>query len=429
VEHKGHRTAVHTATRRRKAAAAEAPASAAPVSNHHTEPPSSAPPDASTDPADKGRRRQKMWYWTAALIFIICGLAWFLYWLFWGQFHESTNDAYVNGNLIMVTPQEWGIITTILVDNAELVEAGQPIVEIDRHDYEIALEGAKADLGNAVRQVTQMFLKVEELQAKKESSKAGLIRATLDYEHRKALVSDASVSREEFEHSETALASAWAVYIETDKMLAGAIAAVENTTIATHPLVEQAKAALRKAFLSLHRCTVLAPARGIISQRRAQVGQWVNANDPLMALVPLDQIWIDANFREVSLKNLRIGQPVELYADMYGSGLRFHGKVVGLNAGTGSVFSILPPQNATGNWIKIIQRVPVKVALDPKEIEEHPLVLGLSTTVTVDTHDRGGLRLPNAAPTAPLYETDVYEEELKGADQLIEQIIAENIHK
>ncbi len=390
-------------------------------------PPSPSPPTNEVPPPDqKGHRKQKIFYWSAGIFFIVCGLAWFLYWLFWGQFHESTNDAYVNGNLIMVTPQEWGIVTTILVDNAQLVEAGQPIVEIDRHDYEIALEGAKADLGNAVRQVTQMFLKVEELEAKKESSKADLVRTTLDYEHRKALVSDMSVSREEFEHSETALASAWAVFIETDKMLAGAIAQVENTTIATHPLVEQAKSALRKAFLSLHRCTVLAPARGIISQRRAQVGQWVNANDPLMALVPLDQIWIDANFREVSLKNLRIGQPVELYADMYGRGMKFHGKVVGLNAGTGSVFSILPPQNATGNWIKIIQRVPVKLSLDPKEIEEHPLVLGLSTTVTVNTHDRSGHRLPCASPTDPIYSTDVYQNELNGVDEMIDVIVAEN---
>ncbi len=390
-------------------------------------PPSLQPqPPASSPPPDKSHSRQKLFYWSAGIFFLLCGVIWFAYWLIWGQFSESTDDAYVNGNLIQVTPQEWGIITTILVDNAQLVEAGQPIVEIDRHDYEIALEGARADLGNAVRQVTQFFLKVEELQAKKESSKADLVRATLDYEHRKALVSDASVSLEDFEHSETTLASAWAVYIETDKALAGAIAQVENTTVPTHPLVEQAKSSLRKAFLSLHRCTVLAPARGIISQRRAQVGQWVNANDPLMALVPLDQIWVDANFREVSLKNLRIGQPMELYADMYGRSVKFHGKVVGLNAGTGSVFSILPPQNATGNWIKIIQRVPVKIGLELKEIEKHPLVLGLSTTVSVDTHDRSGLRLPQAAPTEPIYCTDVYQDELKGADEMIDQIIADN---
>lgn len=384
---------------------------------------SSPPPEKEKPPTN---RKQRWFFWGALIFFCLCGLIWFIYWLVWGQFYESTEDAYVNGNLILVTPQEMGIITTIWVDNAQLVEAGQPILELDRHDYEIALEGAKADLGNAVRQVTQMFLKVEQTQARKESVKGDLIRATLDYEHRKALVSDASVSREEFEHSETTLASAWANFIEADKMLAAAIAQVENTTIATHPAVEQMKASLRKAFLALHRCTVLAPARGIISQRRAQVGQWVNASDPLLALVPLDQIWVDANFREISLKNLRIGQPMELHADMYGRGVKFHGKVVGLNAGTGSVFSILPPQNATGNWIKIIQRVPVKISLDPKEIEEYPLVLGLSTTVTVDTHDRCGLRLPHCRPSEPIYYTDVYQDELAGVEEMIEQIIADN---
>jgi membrane fusion protein (multidrug efflux system) len=375
---------------------------------------------------DRSQRKHKFFFWGALFFFVLCGLIWFMYWLIWGQFYESTEDAYVTGNMIMVTPQEWGIITSILVDNAQLVDAGQPILEIDRHDYEIALEGAKADLGDAVRKSTQMFIQVEQLKAKKEASKADLVRAVLDYEHRKALVSDASVSVEDFEHSETTLAAAWATYRETDKMLAGAAALVENTTVATHPIVEQAKASLKKAFLSLHRCTVLAPARGIITQRRAQVGQWVNASDPLMALVPLDQIWVDANFREVSLKNLRIGQPIEMHADMYGRGVHFHGKVVGLNPGTGAVFSILPPQNATGNWIKIIQRVPVKIGLELKEIEQYPLMLGLSTTVTVDTHDRSGDRLPGAAPVEAVYSTDVYEDELSGVDEMIDQIIADN---
>jgi membrane fusion protein, multidrug efflux system len=373
------------------------------------------------------KKSHKMAYWIAGFVFILLGLAYVVYWIIWGQFHERTNDAYVNGNLIMVTPQEEGIITAILVDNTQLVVAGQPIVQLDPHDYEIALDRAKADLADSVRTVTQMFIKVKELEAKREVNESEFVRARLDYDHRKALVGDKSVSLEDFQHSETTLAGAYAALNEVQEELLGAIAEVENTTIPTHPKVEQAKAAVKKAFLALHRCQVLAPASGIISQRRAQVGQWVRAADPLLSLIPIDQMWVDANYREVELKNLRVGQPVKIISDMYGHDVEFHGKVVGLNAGTGSVFSVLPPQNATGNWIKIIQRVPVKISLKAEEVKEHPLVLGLSMTVSTDTHDRTGLRLPKSAPVQVLYQSDVYDDELAGVDEIIEEIIRDNI--
>lgn len=375
----------------------------------------------------EGPRPHKKWVLlSVSIFFVVCGLGYLIYWLGWGQFSESTNDAYVNGNMIVLTPQEEGIVTTIYVDNTQFVEAGQPILELDRHDYEIVLEKARADLADTLRFVTQLFIKVEELQAKLEVSRAHVYRASLDYEHRKVLVTDGSVSLEDYEHSETAFLAAIASLRETQQELKGAQAEVENTTIFTHPKVEQAKAMLRKAFLGLHRCTVRAPTKGIITQRKAQVGQWVHAADPLMALVPMDQIWVDANFREVSLKNLRIGQSVELIADMYGSKVKFHGEVVGLNPGTGSIFSILPPQNATGNWIKIIQRIPVKINLIPSEIIENPLVLGLSMTVYVDTHDRNGPRLPKASSSKPIYTSDVYADELFGAEEIIEKIIIKN---
>ncbi len=375
-----------------------------------------------TDP----NSRQKLIWWIATAVFVFCGAAWGAYWLIWGQYSESTNDAYVNGNMIMVTPQEEGIVTTILVDNTQLVEAGQVILEIDPHDYEIAYQKTEADLAATVRLVAQMFIKVEELQAKKMAAEAELLRARLDYDHRQALVSDQSVSLEDFEHSQTTLMAAEATVVEVEKELEGVLAEVENTTVADHPQVEQAKAALRRAFLALHRCKVRAPTKGIITQRKAQVGQWVRAFDPLMALVPIDQIWVDANFREVGLKNLRIGQPVELISDMYGSEVKFHGEVVGLNPGTGSVFSILPPQNATGNWIKIVQRVPVKIQMNSLELNLHPLVLGLSMTVYVDTHQRQGLRLPQTTSEIPLYFSDVYTDELVGVEGVIEAIIKKN---
>jgi len=367
--------------------------------------------------------------WICSFIFILCALIFAIYYLAYARFHESTDDSYVNGNMIMLTPQISGIVTTILADNTQLVEVGQPLIELDKHDYEIDLQKAKADLAETVRDVCSMFIKVQELEAKKKSAQADLLRAKLDYQHRKALVVDASVSREDFEHSQTTLSSAFAYLKEVEQELGSAIAKVDQTTVETHPLVEQQKSALRSAFLALHRCTVRSPARAIVTQRKAQVGQWVSASSALLSLVPLDQIWVDANYREVSLKNLRIGQPVELFSDMYGRFKKFHGKVVGLNPGTGSVFSVLPPQNATGNWIKIVQRVPVKIALNPDELKTHPLVLGLSMTAKINTHSRAGLQLPTLSPSTPNYSTDVYADELTGVDAMIDEIVQANMYE
>lgn len=369
----------------------------------------------------------KAWVCYITAFFLVLGASIWVYWWGWWQYEETTNDAYVNGNMIVVMPFQEGIIQTIFVDNAQIVEAGQPLLQLDPHDFLIAFDKAAADLGDTVREVAKLFCKAEELRAKKVSSEADLLRANLDFEHRRALVEDASVSREDFEHSETTLASTKARLVQVEKELQGVLALIENTTIETHPKVEMAKAAVRKAFLGLHRCMVVAPVRGLIGQRKAQVGQWVKAHDSLMALVPLDQVWVDANFREVSLKNLRVGQRVTMHSDMYGRDIQYHGNVVGLNPGTGSVFSILPPQNATGNWIKIVQRVPVKISLPLDAIVSHPLVLGLSMTVTTDTHDRTGRRLPEESAVRPIYNTAVYDEELEGAEEVIAAILTENL--
>lgn len=373
----------------------------------------------------KSNHYGKIWI-GAVLFFLIVGVGWLAYWFVWGQFKEETNDAYVNGNMIIIKPFEEGIVVSILADNAQMVEKGQPLVELNRHDFEIALDKTKADLADAVRDVVQMFLKTEELNSKIKVFEAKVARARLDYEHRADLVWDGSVSREDFEHSELDLAAAVATLDEIEKEWAEAVAEIQNTTPFTHPRVEMAKAAVKQAYLALHRCTVLAPVSGIITQRKAQVGQWVEAAEPLMALVPLEEIWVDANFREMELKHIRIGQPVELIADMYGHDTVFRGRIAGLNPGTGSVFSILPPQNATGNWIKIIQRVPVKINLNGDELKERPLVLGLSMTVTVDTHDRSGRRLPAAGMDRPIYQTDIYANELKGVDEMIHEILSQN---
>lgn len=376
-------------------------------------------------PEDK--HELKKWLSISTAIFVVCFLFFFIGWLGWWRFEEKTDDAYVNGNMILVTPQQKGIITSILADNTQLIEEGQPLLELDRHDYEINFNRAKAELGNTVRSVVQMFIKVKELEAKRDASRADFLRACLDYKHRKDLVSDESVSLEEYEHSQTAALSAFSKFREVEQELESARARVGNTTVPRHPEVEKAKANFETAFLELNRCTVRSPVRGILTQRKAQVGQFVQATDTLMSIVPIDQIWVDANFREVDLKHLRIGQPVRLISDMYGNDAVFQGKVIGLNPGTGSVFSILPPQNASGNWIKIIQRIPVKISLDQNEIKNHPLILGLSMTVTAYTHDRSGVRLSNQSFETPIYQTDVYSEELSGVDEMMMKIIADNI--
>jgi membrane fusion protein, multidrug efflux system len=376
---------------------------------------------------EERRSAVKKWIFIATAIFVIAFTIFILAWLIWWRFEDQTDDAYVNGNMILITPQQKGIVTMILADNTQLVEEGQPILELDKTDYEIGLNRAKADLGNAVRSVVQMFVKVKELEAKRDSSRADFLRACLDYKHRRELVVDRSVSEEEFEHSQTTAFSAFSTYREVEQELESARARVGNTTIPRHPEVERAKANLQAAFLELHRCVVRSPVRGIIAQRKAQVGQWVQPSDSLMSVVPADQVWVDANYREVDLKHIRIGQPVHLKSDLYGKEKIFRGTVVGLNPGTGSVFSILPPQNASGNWIKIIQRIPVKISLDPEEVKNFPLMLGLSMSATIYTHDRSGPRLAQTLVRRPIYKTNIYAQELDGVDEMTRQIIADNI--
>ncbi len=379
-----------------------------------------------SDPAASPKKKYLAAWVGASFFFLLIGAVWLAYWLFWGQFKEWTNDAYTNGNMILISPFHEGIVVAIHADNAQKVEKGQVLVELDRHAFEIALEKAKADLAEAVRDVVQMFFRVESLRARIQGCEARVVRARLDYEHRAELVSDGSVSREDYEHSETDLTAALAALTEAEKEWAEAVSQIQSTTPFNHPKVEMAKAAVKQAFLDLNRCSIRAPASGIIGKRIVQVGEWAGPRDSMMILVPLDELWVDANFREVEIEHIRIGQPVDLVSDMYGKGTVFRGRIAGLNPGTGQVFSILPPQNATGNWIKIIQRVPVKVNLNPADLQSHPLVLGLSMEVTVDTHDRSGKRLPEAGADLPLYRTDVYAGELDGADELIEEILSQN---
>ena len=370
-------------------------------------------------------KRNVILFWVSAVIFLIA-IAIFLYWLTVLRFEEYTDDAYVHGNLIEITPQVPGIVMSINVDDTDYVQEGQVLIELDKTDYQIALEKSQNALGDTVRTVIQMYLKVDELEAELIQRDAELFKAEKDYQNRVNLVGIGGVSREEFEHVEANLVSAKAARQATDFMLQAAIAEVQDTTLRTHPLVLKAADQVKDAYVNLQRCSILAPSDGYVAMRTAQLGEYVEVAQPLLAVVPLNELWVNANYKEVQLSKVRIGQSVHLTSDLYGRGVVFHGKIVGINPGTGNTFSILPPQNATGNWIKIVQRVPVRVSLDPQQLRKHPLWLGLSMKATVDIHDVKGEMLPEAPRVSPLYHTQIYEKQEEGALKVIEAIIQQN---
>jgi membrane fusion protein (multidrug efflux system) len=383
-----------------------------------------------TDPAPlppNDNRKRNRAIMITVLIFVFIGAVWFAYWLFYGRFHRYTDDAYVDGNNVVLTPQVPGIVVSFSVNDADYVPKGRILVELDKTDAKIALDKAIADLGSAVRQVMQMFEQAKQYEANVAMHKAEFVKAAQDYEHRKHLIDEGGVSREDFEHAEAALQANFADLIAAEHQFIAAFAQIENTTPENHPIVDSAKNRVRDTFVFYQRCTIKAPVSGLIAQRTVQVGEWVDAGQPLMAVVPLDQMWVNANYKEVQLTKMRVGQPASVRSDIYGREVHYHGKVVGIGGGTGSIFSVLPPQNATGNWIKIVQRIPVRITLDPEQIKQFPLRLGLSMEVTVDVTDTQKPYVPEARPEGPLYSTEIFETQECGAEELIAEVIAANL--
>lgn len=363
----------------------------------------------------------------AIWIVVFLGLCFLARWWFYARFYEYTNDAYVNGNQVFLTPQVGGIVTSVFTDDTDFVIEGKVLVQLDTTDAQIALDLAAAHLGQMVREVCQLFERVAELEAMIKERRAVFMRTTQDFEHRTALIDEGAVSLEDLEHAEAALEESFSLLDATEHQYTAALAQVNNTTIETHPLVEQAQQQFRQAYVNLKRCTLLAPTTGIVAQRNVQVGKQVTWGEPLLAIVPLDQMWIDGNFKEVQLSGVRVGQPVKINVDLWGGRIPFTGTVVGIAGGTGSIFSVLPPQNATGNWIKIVQRLPVRVALKPEEIRQHPLRLGLSCEVTIDIHNKELLMIPKEKTPLPIYQTDALSDQEEGVETLIAKIIEENL--
>ncbi len=358
-------------------------------------------------------------------VFLLAGIAAGAWWLLVGRWHESTDDAYVSGNLVQVTPQVAGVVLAIHADDTERVEAGKPIVELDKADAQVALAQAEAQLARTVRSVRNLKFTSTGAEANVEQRRSDLAKAEQDLARRRGIEKSGAVSGEEIQHALDAVAAAKAALDAAKRQLDAQQAIVERTTVRDHPDVLAAAAKVREAWLALSRTTLPAPVTGMVARRTVQVGQRVAPGTPLMTIVPLDTVWVDANFKENQLANLRAGQPVELEADAYGSDVKFHGQVAGFSAGTGAAFSLLPAQNATGNWIKVVQRVPVRIALDGKELAQHPLQVGLSMRADVDTHDRGGPRLQGGMKPAS-QETRAFADTDPGADREIERIIAAN---
>lgn len=361
-----------------------------------------------------------------AAAFVLIGCAYGLYWYFIGAFYVSTDDAYVSGNLVEVMPEISGHVTAILADETDLVTKGQPVVVLDKADAYIALKNAETQLAVTVRQVNQYYQNVQELKANVLVQQKNLEKAQEDYDRRKGLVVNQVISVEDLQHAKIAADTAAASLELAKQQLATAIDLIANTDLYHHPQVLQAAVKLRDAYLTWQRTTIYAPDTGYIAKRSVQVGQQVTANTPLMIIVPLNQLWVNANFKESQLKNIRIGQPAQLISDAYGRSVKYHGTVVGLSPGTGSTFDLLPPQNATGNWIKIVQRLPVRIAIDPKQLQQNPLRIGLSITAKVDTHNRQGAVLTAAPQNKVIYQTKDYSAELQAADALINQILQAN---
>jgi membrane fusion protein, multidrug efflux system len=325
-----------------------------------------------------------------AVVAVVGALVWLTHLYLVGRYYQTTDDAYISSDLVQITGEVPGTVLAVNVDDTQSVERGQVLAVLDPADAQLAINGAEAQLARAVRNVRGLFAQREQLLAQIAQHVADLKRAQDDLERRQGLLSDGAVSGEELSHSQDAVAVARAGLDGAREQLNATEAQIQGTSIETHPQVLDAEAALRNAALALHRTELRAPVAGVIAKRVVQVGQRVAAGSPLMALVPLDDVWVDANFKEAQLRAMRVGQPVTLHADLYGNGVDFHGRLAGLSAGSGSAFALLPPQNASGNWIKIVQRIPVRITLDPQELKAHPLRVGLSMTADVDVHDTSG---------------------------------------
>ncbi|HJO67355.1 efflux RND transporter periplasmic adaptor subunit [Sphingomonas sanguinis] len=385
-----------------------------------------ASPAAPTTQAPNGGKpkARKLGLTILAIVVVAAAIVWAVFHFLLAKPEEETDDAYVAGDVVAITARDPGTVLAIHADNTQTVKAGAPLLDLDPATADVGLASAAAELARAVRATRADFTKVNQSGAAIVQAQAELTRARADYARRQGAAAEGAVSGEELSHAADAVKVATANLTLARAQAAQARTAVQGTDVNTNPAVLAAIAAYRRAAIMRSHMHITAPIDGVIAQRTVQVGQQVAAGTPLMAVVPLDRLWVDANFRETQLRDLRIGQPATITADMYGGKIVYHGKVIGLGAGSGNAFALLPPQNASGNWIKIVQRVPVRIGLNANELRQNPLRVGLSATVTVDTADQNGPRIGTAATQA--YQTRATDGNDPAIEARIAQIIAAN---
>ncbi len=372
----------------------------------------------------QGRRGRWLVYVTVG--FIVVAIAATAYWFLYARNYQNTDDAYVAGDLVTVMPQVSGTVISIGADETDFVKSGQELVKLDDTDAAIALRESEAQLARTVRQVHTVYANRDELEAVVAQRHGELNKAQSDLDRRKNLVASGAVSTEELAHVREALNMSRDALTAAEKNLAASIALVGQTDVTNNPDVQGAMAQVQRAYLALKRTIIRAPVSGYVARRGVQLGERIAPGTALLSIVPLERVRVDANFKEVQLTSMRIGQKAKVVADVYGGHVEFHGTVEGLGLGTGSAFALLPAQNATGNWIKVVQRVPVRIALDPQELEAHPLRIGLSTRVEVDVRNDSGEQLAKAPREKPVLATTAYEIDRQEIDGRIAQIISEN---
>jgi membrane fusion protein (multidrug efflux system) len=376
-------------------------------------------------PGAEPRNRRRHLFTLLGVIVLAGAIVFALYWFLYARYFESTDDAYVGGNIVSITNREPGTVLALYADNTQSVRRGQLLVALDPVTADVNMQAAEANLARMVRQVRGNDAKAASFGAQLAQARAQLAQAEQNYNRRRAASGDGAISAEELSNAHDAVTVAKAAVAAAEGGLDEAQSQVQGASVANNPDVLAAIAQLRAAAIVENHLRLVSPVDGVVAQRTVQVGQQLAAGTPLMAVVPLHDVWIDANFKEVQLERMRVGQPVKVTTDIYGASVVFHGKVAGLGAGSGSAFALLPPQNASGNWIKIVQRVPVRIALDPREVDKYPLRVGLSVDVTVDVRDTSGALVSSKIGTTTV-QGEGSNTGGTATDALIARIIATN---
>ncbi|MEY0662727.1 multidrug efflux MFS transporter periplasmic adaptor subunit EmrA [Providencia rettgeri] len=371
-------------------------------------------------------KRRTIWIVIATIIIILLFVAYGVYWFLVLRFQEYTDDAYVSGLQIPIIAQTTGNVTQVNFENTDLVKAGDVLVVLDKTNAQLAFEQAKHDLATTVRKTKELYINGDEYQAQIQKNRVTLAQAQKDYQRRVALGRSGTISKEDLQHAQEAVQLAQAALDISIQQYNANRALLRNTELKKQPVIQQAADSVRSAWINLQRTEIKSPMTGYVSRRNVQVGSQVSPQSSLMAIVPVQPVWVDANFKETQLEKVRIGQPVTINSDFYGADIVYNGTVVGLDMGTGSAFSLLPAQNATGNWIKVVQRLPVRVELDPEQVAKHPLRIGLSMNVTIDIKDQNGPVLAEVQRTVPAFESDVLVLNLSDVGHIIDTIISDN---